>query len=370
MFWLGLLLTVCFVPGYTGASVPTQWAVLSIILPLSVWRRSPYNPGHTLLFALMLYAGLSGLWSLNLYSWAWGCWVAILWLLAFHWGSIITDIIGLWRGVAVGLYVSVAVAVAQALGYSPVEAAEFQYPGLFYNSSLFGVILGLTLVALVAYRLWWYTPPLVLGLILAGSRGGLLIAGFGIAVRYLGLIPASFAASGFACLAAFYALGDPADAERLRIWGVVLNDLLLFGHGAGSFTDLHYIFYLPKGDRLIRPEFAHNDILQLTYEFGLLAVLPVIVFAMALAKASTRLRPILASWALLALFYFPLYSPLTAFLGFVMAGHALRQWYLAWHNLRDRRLNLLSWHAFPGWLRHLTRRETIPVVARNSSSEG
>ncbi len=356
------MLTVCYVPGYTGASIPTQWAVLSIFLPLSVWRVSSYNLGHTLLFILVLYAGLTGLWALNFYSWVFGTWVAVLWLLAYHWGTLLEDTRPLWRGIAVGLGLNTLVALAQSEGYAPVEVSVLQNAGLFFNSSLFGVILGLTLVALICHKLWWYTPPLAFGLILSGSRGGILICAYGATCRYLGALPTTILLALGAC--AFFLLPlDLSDIDRLRTWGVVLPTLNIPGHGAGSFIDLYYVHNTKV--ILLNPGFAHNDILQLIYEYGLFAALPITVFALALANPSAE-RPILLAFSVLALFYFPLFAPLTAFLGFVLAGHALRDWAVVRHNLHRWRSLLLPRIAPQRSLHDLHRREAIPLVPRTT----
>lgn len=368
MFWLGLLLAICYVPGYTGASVPTQWAVLSIVLPLGLWRVSSYDIGHKLLFGFVLYAILGACWSLNLYSWVWGMWLVGIWVLAYHWGTLCKDLRGLWKGLAVGLCASVAVAIAQALDYAPVEANDpYQYSGLFFNSSLFGVTIGLVLVGLAVHNLWWYMPPMALGLILSGSRGGILVVVIGLIARFGG---ATLAIGAFACMGiAFLAVIDLADAQRLQIWGVTIRALNIFGHGAGSFLDLYYVRNTKV--TLIHPEFAHNDFLQLTYEYGIGALFLIVIPALALASRSAE-RAVLVAWLALATFYFPLYAPLPAFIGLVVAGHCLHSWALVRNHSNRRRFSILSWlrRDDDKYRTDRNRREDIPVVARTSPSEG
>lgn len=365
MFWLGLLLAVCYVPGYTGASVPTQWAVLSILLPLGLWRVSFYGTGHRLLFGFVLYALLGALWSLNLYTWVWGMWLCFIWALAYHWGTLCADLRGLWKGLAVGLSVSTAIALAQALDFRPVEANDpYQYSGLFFNSSLFGVILGLVLVGLATHRLWWYMPPMALGLILSGSRGGFFIAAVGLVARFGSPV---LAAGVFACAGiAFLSVIDLADSQRLQIWGVTLPALNFFGHGAGSFLDLYYVRNTKVS--LIHPEFVHNDFLQLVYEYGIGTLFLIAIPALALAGRSAE-RPVLIAWLALSTFYFPLYAPIPAFIGFVVAGHCLRDWAVVRDHGRHWRSHLLSW--YPRWRRSTdsNRREGIPMVTRTAQSE-
>lgn len=367
MFWLGLLLTVCFIPGYVGASIPTQWAVLSIILPLGLWKVAPYNPLHKLLFGFIAYAAISGIWSIQWQSWVWGLWVATLWVLAFHWGTLTTDLRPLWKGVACGLGVSTVIAITQALGYTPVQAADDQYAGLFFNSSLFGVLCGLTLVALVCERLWWYTPPLALGLILSGSRGGFALFAFGLTARFVSPLFA-IGCVGLAVSALMLSPLDLSDIQRLQIWGVTLSSLSLRGMGAGSFVDAFYMAKSGLASKLIHPEYVHNDILQLAYEYGAAAVLFLIAPAMALAGKPNHRVPLLCFW-LCAFFYFPLYAPLTAFLWLIVAGNAVRDWAVVRDNLHSCRHVLLPWtsRTRPGY--DLNRSEALPVVARTTSKE-
>lgn len=361
MFWLGLLLAVCYVPGYTGASVPTQWAVLSMVLPLGLWRVSTYGIGHKLFFGFSVYATLSALWSINPYAYVWGMWFVFIWALAFHWGSLVEDLQPMWKGLGVGLSVSTAVAIAQALEFTPVQVADTHLPaGLLFNSSLFGVTIGIVLVALACHRLWWYMPPLALGLLLSGSRGGFLLLALGLIARYAGTV---LAAGLLACAGiAFLAVIDLADNQRLMIWGVALRSLTLWGHGAGSFVDIHYINTIKN--LLIRPEYVHNDILQLVHEYGLAAALLLAVPALALATARPTEQPILFVWCAATLFYFPLYAPLTAFIGLIMAGHSLRDWSLARSDLHRWRSDFISWCASWRSLLDLTGGEIVPMVPR------
>lgn len=365
MFWLGLLLAICYVPGYTGASVPTQWAVLAMILPLGLWRGG-LTFGHRLFLCFGAYAALTAVWSLNLYSWGWGFATLVIWGLAYHWGTLCDDLRPLWKGLAVGLFVSVAVAFAQALDYIPVETADIYRPsGLFFNNSLLGVLCGFVIVGLACHRLWWYTPPLALGLILSGSRGGLLLAALGVGARYVSPLAAAYAFITAAC--AFALVMDLSDSQRLMVWGVVLPVLNLFGNGAGSFADLHFVYHAKV--LLIRPEFVHNDILQLAYEYGLGALLPLTLFAIALSRTDSTDWPVIFTFCVAATFYFPLYAPVSAFIGLVVAGHLLRDW-VPLRSLRDRwRPVLLPWRTrIERAMDHL-RSPSLPALTRAKVKE-
>lgn len=367
MFWLGLLLSVCYVPGFVGASIPTQWVVLSAILPAFLWSRSlPPTLGHKLFFIWIIYALASLAWSLNWHSAGWGLWLLFIWALSFHYGSLYHDLRPLWKGLAIGLSFGTAVAIAQAADWSLVELADPLRPaGLLFNSSLFGICLGLVLVSLVAHRLWWFIPIPTLGLVLSGSRGGVVVLAIGLIANWSKTAAIATVAAG-ACLFAWSL--DPSDSQRLQIWGVALQALTPFGHGPGSFLDLHYA-YAAKSV-VIHPEFAHNDLLQLAYEFGIGAIAPYAILGLAIATCRGPAWPTLFAFLVASLFFFPLYSPLPAFIGFVVAGHSLRAWSLA-RGLGFRRRyeflqRLAPWRPSFG----LRSRQALPVLLRTPQKEG
>lgn len=332
MFALGLALAVCFVPGYTGATIPTQWVLLSAILPLSLWRSAPPSICLWLWGIFLTYAALSTLWSTNIYTSVLGLWYAAIWALSFWLGTSLPSLAQLWKGLAIGLSISSLVAVAQAFGYHPVEAHE-GYPGLLYNTTAQGASIALILIALASHRLWWYMPPLAVGLVLSQSRGAALILAATALTRIHWL--AAIAALILGALAYSFWL-NPADSQRLQIWGYALRGLTFFGWGPDSFNDVYFLW---RG-ALTHAEFVHNDYLQLAFEYGLGALAIFAIFGLALTIPSTE-WPILFSVAVLATFFFPLYHPLTAFIAFVATGHASRC--RAWNgNLsKHRRSHLL-----------------------------
>lgn len=368
MFWLGLLLAVCFVPGYTGASIPTQWAVLYIVLPLSLWRQSSTTLLHKLFFIFILWALASILWVINLHAWVWGIWLALIWAMAFRLGTTLSDLRPLWKGLAVGLSFSSVVAITQALEFTPVETNDpYQYAGLLFNSSVQGIVIGLVLVALTIHRLWWYIPILAIGLILSGSRGGLLVLTLGLLAHYTNWLIVYLAV-------ALGALGlsigiDPADNQRLQIWSIALRAISFLGNGPGTFTEAFYIAPIRGIRTLIHPEFVHNDIIQLGYEYGLGSLALLAVFALALFKTSNPSWPIAFTFTALLTFYFPLYAPLSAFIGCIVAGHIARDWTLDGHLLHHRGFDLVPGRTYLEPRFDPTWGEALPLVERTTNSK-
>ena len=75
MLWLGLLTSTAFVPGWTGASVATGWAVLSITLPFFARGSAPAMPLAWAGLATLAYALVSLAWTPSLPDAGWMLWL-------------------------------------------------------------------------------------------------------------------------------------------------------------------------------------------------------------------------------------------------------------------------------------------------------
>jgi hypothetical protein len=327
MFYLGLIVSVCFVPGYTGAIIPTQWAVLSIVLPLGLWRSGALGPSALAGLAALAWSAISLAWAPNTYDAGFGLWLMCIWALALWFGSTIDDFRPLWQGLAIGLTVSSAIAIAQHLGFAPVLAHTAERPtGLFFNSTLMGASAALVIIALVSQRQWFYIPGVLPALILSGSRGAFLVLTLALLTRWLRVryILCSMAIAALFLVLAVGDLTGDSDTTRLTIWGAALRQLTFWGHGIGSFTT----FYIATSSRMLYPGWVHNDYLQLWFELGIGALAIFWLYALALSQRSSDHWPIIFSFTLFGLFYFPLWTPLPAFMACMAAGAMLRDRHL------------------------------------------
>jgi hypothetical protein len=364
MFLLGLLLPICFVPGYTGATIPTQWALLSCVLPFSMWHGEPAFYLHRWGALFVAYAFASALWAGSVYTSVLGLWYALIWALSFWYGTQSVSLTPLWKGLAIGLSISTLVAMAQALDYEPVNVGDFQLAGLLFNSSLAGVCIAITLGACICEGLWWYTPLLWLGLLLSQSRGAVLILSIMLITKYVHWLAA------LAMLAAgslYFAFGhDVADNMRLQVWGYAIRGLTVFGWGPDSFSDVYFFWHHgASAPRLYHAEFAHNDILQLWFEFGIAALVPYTALVLGIARSRHSLWPVLLGCGTLVLFYFPLYTPLTAFILCVLTGHILRDYDWLRRERDECRSAVLSGAFVPRPVYDIASREDIPMEPRH-----
>lgn len=323
MFLLGLTLAVCFVPGYLGSFIPAQWAVLSILLPMALWRHGDFPPIAQLGLVALSYSALSIFWAPDPLDAGFGLWLACIWALCFWLGCTMTpaDFPNLFRGLAIGLWVSSAIALLQSLGLRPVLGEGNS--GLFFNSTLLGACATLIIIALITQRLWLYIPGCLPALFLSGSRGAIFVlvltlATFRFRLRWVLL------ALALATLA-FLTFAGSSDSIRLTIWGSALRGLDFWGNGIGSFAS----FFLATPIEVFYPGRVHNDYIQLWFEIGPMAIALAILGAVALSERTSPHWPIFFAISIYALFYFPLWSPIPAFLAFMVAGAMLRDRHLS-----------------------------------------
>jgi hypothetical protein len=315
--------------------------------------------------AFFTYAAMSLFWAPQTDFSIFGLWAISIWWMSLRVGLTKSlteefefDPAGdspLWAGLAFGLAINSAVAIAQAIGYAPVITNQGTVAGLFYNSTLLSAVAALAILGCVEARLWYHIPMILPSLVLAQgaayhSRGGFAILAVGLLSKLHRL--AAFAALGLIATAALLTLND-SNAYRLEIWGATWHNLSLFGSGTESYASFFIINH--AAGTATHPEFAHNDFLQLWFEYGIVALIPI---ALLIAGART---PVGVGTLALACFYFPLYTPVTAFIAFYIVGRNLRYATLAKLHRHLRGSALLRRSADAQPLAVHSRREDLPV---------
>ncbi len=322
MVALGALVSLCYIPGWTGAIIATQYAVLSAILPFTLWRQGSLTIFHWLGIALVGYAITSLAWNTDPHGGVYGLWLLCILALCFWLGSTLQSLKPIYTGLAIGGAVSSMVGVLQAFDYQLVPTNLPTSSGIYFNTVTQGGILALLIVALLTERMYFYVVPLIPGLILAQSRGAWLALMIGVAALFVRrtwlLVPVIVLGAG----AAWFTTSS--DALRLKIWLIAWNELSFFGNGVGSFASQIY----NDNGTVLYPEFVHNDILQLAYEFGIAALLPTAIFAFALSRTKEQEWPVLMAFVTMGFYSFPLWMPVTAFVGLLVTGRIVRSWHM------------------------------------------
>lgn len=358
MFWLGAVVSLCYVPGITGAYIATQWPVLAVLLSFGLLHRGPFTVFHAVGLAFIAYAVLRLPFSPAPYASVFGLWLIVIMGLSVWFGTVMTNVRGLYAGLAFGASVSSLLAVFQHFGWEPVGTVSSNPPGLYVNSVQQGTVIALIVVALASERMWTWVPALVPGIFLAHSRGAWLALATGLLGHYVRRL---WVFSIVAVAGAFYLLtplsGD--DAQRVLIWRFAWSNLKWLGWGPGIF----YTVALPQnGAFSFYPEYAHNDVLQLAFEYGLGALLSVAVIGYALWRTDVKEWPIVLAFAAAGCYSMPLFMPITSFLALVAVGRILRVHGLDGSYGRNRRQ-----HVVPGeWDYYVqASRPPVPVASYN-----
>ena len=272
---LGAVVSLCYVPGVTGAYIATQWPVLAVLLSFALLRGGPFTIFHAAGLAFVAYAAMRLPFSPAPYGSVFRTgWLVIIMGLSVWFGTVThKHVRELYAGLAVGAsgIVTVSSAPAFRLEHRTDSVARSQRACTSTAFSKGTVLALIAAVALVSERMWIWTIPLAPGIFLADSRGALVA----LAVGLLGCRVRRFWMLGaIAVVGAFYLLtpGSSSDVQRMFIWTVAWDHLKWLGWGPGVFYTLAlfnnctYSFY---------PEYAHNDALQFAFEYGLGALLPV-----------------------------------------------------------------------------------------------
>lgn len=340
LFWLGVIVSLCYIPGVTGAFIATQWPVLALLLSLGLWRPGPVTAFHGLWLVFLVYATAHMAFTPTPYASVFGLWLVWIMGLALWFGTTIGSPRRLYAGLAVGGAVSSFLAVLQHFGWHGLPMTSADPAGLYVNSVQQGAILAMLVVALTTERMWLWILPLLPGLVLSHSRGAALALAVGLLGAYvrrvwvLGLL-------GGAGVAFLLSPLSSSDAQRIEIWQTAWANLSWLGLGPGVF----YTIAIPQplSGGWLYPEHAHNDALQLAFEYGIGALPVFAVFAFALTRTQSREWPAVLAFITLGCYSMALWMPVTSFLGLVCVGRILRRHALHGQRGVARGSDVLSW---------------------------
>jgi hypothetical protein len=249
----------------------------------------------------------------------------------------------MFRAAAFGLGPSSVISIIQALGYEPVAHLTPHISGLFLNGNMMAEASALVITGCLIYRLCGCAILTLPALMLPFHRGSMIALAIACIVRLNLRLTYKFALlslMGFAALAMWRELhvtgywqshvSEPgligSVQERLDIWQAAISGLTWSGHGVGSFRALFPLYGGPITDTMaIRPFFAHNDFLQLTFELGIFSVIP-IALIIAPVLSSSPLKYVVLVFIVEAMFEFPLHMPATLFVSALCIGSIYREW--------------------------------------------
>lgn len=327
LFLFGFLVIVSYVPGIIGAAIPTGWFALMFFVPIFLcFYKINFTIWHLIGSLFLSYCCLSLGWTYNLNIGFFSLLQILILGAVFCLGSALTDLKFILYGFVSGLGISDIIAIGQKyFHFDFIFTVPGNIAGLFVNQDLFCQTSAILLVTLTVFKLWWWLPITLPGLILVHSRAAYLALCFCF-VAWLWTKSKIVAISviGFACLfvAAYYS-SDAAISERFSMWEDTARGFNLFGHGIGSFEALYPLYAVHVDTILARPRFAHNDLWQAIFEFGIGTIF-LIIFVIGILSIRQNERYILYAVSIISLFSFPFHIPAMAFIGCLVAGYITR----------------------------------------------
>lgn len=334
---LAFLVSVAYWPGIAAAGSAPRLALLAVAVPLLFPRKVTITPAHFALFLFLAWSVATLFWTdeppSHLVSWLGpiplgGLSAVIHWLIfagLFCIGANLASLSGVYIGMALGLSLSSAAAIAQMFfGWAFLD--QYSVPGgLFINPNFMAEVSVMVLVGLIAERLYWFIPLVLPAALLPQSRSALLALVIALALwtRNRAVMAVMIIGIGVAAIWSIQSGFRLSSVdERIAIWRDTIDGMTWLGRGTGSF----YVLYPATASRtntlFARPDHAHNDVIETFFEAGFPAILliGVFIFAWRVGRHPSAAL-VLVAFAVQGLFAFPLHIPASMFLVALVAGH-------------------------------------------------
>lgn len=322
---LAFVVAVAYWPGiFSAASMPRWWAI-AIGLPLvsNVGAKGiNRSVGWYLLVGICWAAGTLGflefplMGALDLYLLLLLCGIILA-------SSALDDIEPTIVAFGWGIAISSAMAMSQALGWSPI--VQIAAPaGLFLNSEVLAEVAAPLLVFAFWSRRWLLASFMYVPLALCHSRIAVLVAVIGLAYGWkpkfrllkIGLIAGLCIGAGVSI--AIFGIGKAASGlDRILLWSTAVELITPLGRGLSWWALAH-----PDP----REEFVHSDALQMMVELGVGSLFFLAIPFMALRQGwgNRGERATYVSICVEAVVSFPLHLPAQGFLFACLAGFLAR----------------------------------------------
>lgn len=326
---LGFGLAAAYVPNAYADAHVGRWAVAWVGVAALLWLcgRAQWSWSGAALLGL---AGVSVLWAPEPLNATLGLLQLILLAGAFVVGCA-GGAKAVFEGFAWGMVLNAAIAVPEFFGWHPIEHWKGVMPSaLFGNKDFLAEAALLAVTPLLYQKRWLMAAAISPALLLPLDRAVIFAAGivaFIAAARWSKAVAFYAAATALILIAAYSALPGRLGSlnDRAMIWSDSARGLTLFGRGIGQFYNTY-----PENSQLeplevIRPDHAHNDLLELAYELGVpgLALALAFVFGVLIGPFGWEKLAFIELCAI-GLFAFPLHNAATAILGLLAAGGVYR----------------------------------------------
>lgn len=344
--FLAFAVVAAYWPGIPGSALSPRWALLSIIVPLTlllVRRGASLNaPAAWVGTSLLAYAALSLFWTTSLPDGLNAFWHLSLLAGLGVIGARLASLDRIFLGAALGMGVTSGIIVLEVFGIDLVRQLTQVRPGLFFNPNIVTESATLVFIACFASRQYWASLLPLPALLLTHSRGGVLAlvvammvwlwrrspmwTAFVAGVIFFGVLAVSLrdnVVPDGEQFRAGIAFNSQSARDRINIWRDTIWGLTWRGTGIGSFR-VEFPRAPYKADVAIkgRTDHAHNDFLEVAYELGVVGIVCFILLLGSVLRGTDEpSRLVLVAFIAEATVQFPLYMPVTGALAALCVGH-------------------------------------------------
>lgn len=349
MTWLiatiAFLSASAFAPILLDMASGPRWAVLSLCLLLAGFTDWRWTTAHRLGLLWLGLIALSAAWAISWQNvivdfWHWAVLGAVFCLGSSLDAKAVRPVLLAWA-LAIGLQGPLA-AAQWALGKGALFPEVIWPAGLFVNKNFLSEAGLVASIIAVRARAWWLLPLTLMALIIPASKAaviGAAVVGLPCLwsiVRWrvfrIGLVAAGLAVAGVIVNALTYMdWTHTSMADRLSFWA---NSLAMFadrpwGVGADNYWAAYPLYndaWMPTGEDAyvvqMRPDHAHNEIINIMAELGVQGILVFGLLCYAAIRGSARTWwPVLGAILVVGMASFPLALPATGFVAALVLGH-------------------------------------------------
>jgi hypothetical protein len=319
-----VILSCAYWPYIYAPATSPRWAYLAVSLPILLWlfyKQVNFTWMHLVGLCFILWSLVSLVWSVNIWDGIDSFIKFVILAEAFVLGSYLIDLRCIFVGLATGLIVQ------SALLFVPLLfELDWHYTSLFVNPNIFSETALVVCVGVLIYEYWWLVIGLLPAIFVNNTRS-VLFAGFltfgawlwtKSRLLFVGLL---FVGLALCWLSVYLNWKIPSIDQRLTFWTELLSGVTLLGNGLGSFLSSYPLLSESMDTLLLKLRFAHNDLLQIVFELGVVGGLLIVIFCSLILRTDCKERYVLIAFIGVSCFSFPLYLPVTAFIAAVVCGH-------------------------------------------------
>lgn len=358
---LCFVLPLVYWHGIQAPGTTTKWIFVSLVVPFlcAFVRGQKWSESHSWGALFLAWSAVSLLWATSLPDGILRLWHFALLGGAFVLGANLTERFWRWSIIAFGLALAIngLLGLAQLfenlgeifgwLDWPNPLVTTTRFPaGLFVNATHAAEASLMASVALIFINQWVLAGFAFIPFLLASAKGtwaALIILLWWVVYRskrILALAAIPISILGVLVWVGYIGPGSEMFGPRITLYLNTIAgifDAPFIGHGIGSFWSQWPVFHdavIPSHQGTyawgMRPQTAHNDILNVIFENGLIGLLAAVLFFW-----SALIRPIngdgdraaqiaVIVFLLLGLTSFPLYMPATAVFAFLACGYLSR----------------------------------------------